>query len=211
MTEKKNKILIVKLGYSETLVPYVRQTCSLGDVFRTTAILHLFKSDHVTWLTDESAIPLLEGNPYIARILPFNLMSVLLLERERFDKVINLEKVPGICALAGRIHAWAHFGFRLDEETGEAEAYDRAYEALAVATREDVRKLNNRSWAELVFEMLGSKWNGESFILGYKPGSVVTHDLGFNIHVGKLLPVKAWPLEHWQELERLVAGRYSVT
>ncbi|MGQ9661564.1 MAG: glycosyltransferase family 9 protein [Kiritimatiellia bacterium] len=209
--QKKNKILIIKLGYSETLVPYVRQTCSLGDVFRTTAILHLFKDDHVTWLTDQTAIPLLEGNPDIARILPFNLLSVLLLERERFDKVINLEKVPGICALAGRIHAWAHFGFRWEEETGEAEAYDRAYEALAVATKDDVKKLNNRSWTELLFEMLGAKWNGESYILGYRPNSVPQYDLGFNFHVGELLPVKAWPIEHWQTLAQMVAGKYSVT
>lgn len=211
MVKKQHKILIIKLGYSETLIPEIGSKCSLGDVFRTTAVLHLFKDDHVTWLTDVAAVPLLEGNPHIDRILSFDLLSVLQLESERFDKVINLEKVPGICALAGRIEAWSHFGFRYDQETGQAEAYELAHEALAVATREDVKKLNDKCWAEVLFDMLGAKWQGESFILGYKPKSVPGYDLGFNTHVGPLMPVKTWPEEHWQELAKLVEGTFTVT
>ncbi len=211
MADKKHKILIIKLGYSETLIPEIGSNCSLGDVFRTTAVLHLFKDDHVTWLTDRAAVPLLEGNPYIDRIMVFDLLSVLQLEGERFDKVLNLEKVPGICALANKISAWSHFGFRLDQETGQAEAYEMAYEALAVATRENIKKLNNKSWVELLFAMLGAQWRGESFVLGYKPKSEPQFDLGFNTHVGKLLPLKVWPGEKWQELARLAEGRLTVT
>jgi len=211
VTNRRHKVLIIKLGHSETLVPHMRQACSLGDVFRTTPVLHLFKRDHVTWLTDEAAIPLLQGNPYIDRILPFDLTSVLQIKSERFDKVINLEKVPGICALAGRIEAWSHYGFRFDKETGTAEAYERAYEALAVATREDVKKLNDKPWIQVLFQMLGSRWKGESYVLGYQPETETQYDLGFNIHVGELMPVKAWPPEHWKSLERLVAGTYTVT
>jgi len=208
---KKHKVLIIKLGYSETLTPHVRPTCSLGDVFRTTPVLHLFRDDHVTWLTDEAAIPLLEGNPYVDRILPFDLMSVMRLESERFDKVINLEKVPGVCALVNRIDAWSHYGFRFDQETGKAEAYEQAYEALAVATREDVKKLNDKPWIQVLFSMLGAEWHGENYILGHRPASEVQYDLGFNIHVGKLMPVKAWPMEHWKQLEKLIEGKFTVT
>lgn len=42
----KEKVLIVKLGFTETI-----DNVSLGDVFMTTAILHLFKNDNVTGLT----------------------------------------------------------------------------------------------------------------------------------------------------------------
>lgn len=211
MAGKQHKILIIKLGYSETLIPEIGSNCSLGDVFRTTAVLHLFKDAHVTWLTDAAAVPLLEGNPYIDRLLIFDLLSVLQLEEERFDKVINLEKVPGICALANKITAWSHFGFRFDQDTGKAEAYEMAYEALAIATRENIKKLNNKAWVELLFAMLGAKWQGESFILGYKPKTVPEFDLGFNIHVGTLLPLKAWPEKNWHELAELAGGDYSVT
>jgi len=205
------KILIIKLGYSETLIPDIRQTCSLGDVFRSTVLLHLFKDDHVTWLTDRAAIPLLEGNPYIQRILPFDLLSVLQLEEERFDRVINLEKIPGVCAMVGQIDAWAHSGFRFDKETGTAQAFDRAHDALAVATREDVKELEGTCWAEVLYSMLGKEWHGESYILGHKPKTEVEYDLGFNMHVGRLIPLKAWPREHWDELAELVKGEYTVT
>jgi heptosyltransferase-2 len=211
MVRKSLKILIIKLGYSETLVPQIRPECSLGDVLRTTAVLHLFKNDHVTWLTDEAALPLLQDNPYIDRLLSFNLLSVLQLEGERFDKVINLEKVPGVCALVNRINAWSHYGFRFDEETGRAEAYERAHEALAVATREEVKKLNDKPWIDVLFNVLGAKWKGESYVLGRKPATQVQYDLGFNTHVGDLLPLKAWPAEHWRELEKLAEGKYTVT
>jgi heptosyltransferase-2 len=211
MVNKQHKILIIKLGYSETLIPEIGSNCSLGDVFRTTAVLHLFAEEHVTWLTDIAAVPLLEGNPYIDRIMAFDLLSVLQLQGERFDKVINLEKVPGICALANKISAWSHFGFRLDQETGQAEAYEMAYEALAVATKENIKKFNNKTWVDLLFTMLGAQWQGESFLLGYKPKTVPEFDLGFNIHVGKLLPLKAWPEKNWHELASLAEGHFSVT
>src|SRR5512145_2420575 len=118
------KVLIIKLGYSETIDPEISRTSSLGDVLRTTVILYPFKDDHVTWLVDAAAYPLLEGNPFINRILIFDLASVLQLQKERFDTVINLEKVPGVCALADSVSAWRRYGFRFDEQRGEAEAYD---------------------------------------------------------------------------------------
>ncbi|HCJ65939.1 MAG TPA: glycosyl transferase, partial [Elusimicrobia bacterium] len=65
------KVLIIKLGYSETLDKEISVTSSLGDVLRTTIILNYFKNDVVTWLVDEKAYPLLEGNPYVKRILIF--------------------------------------------------------------------------------------------------------------------------------------------
>ena len=94
---QKEKVLIIKLGYSETLDGEIGKITSLGDVLRSTVLLHLYKNAHVTWLVDEKAFPLLKGNPYVHRILSYDLSSVLQLQSERFDTVINLEKVPGLC------------------------------------------------------------------------------------------------------------------
>lgn len=208
---RRRRILIIKLGHSETLVPHVRTVCSLGDVLRTTVVLHLFKEDEVTWLTDARALPLLEGNPYVDRLLPFDAESVLALEIERFDKVINLEKDPAVCGMADRIDAWSHYGFRLDEATGKVEAYDEAYEALAMATSDDLKRLSTKTWNEVLYEMLGAQWQGESFLLGYRSSTGEQYDVGFNTHVGSLIPVKAWPDVHWKALESRLAGRFSIT
>lgn len=209
--KKGQKVLIIKLGYSETLDSGISTQCSLGDVLRTTAILHHFKNDSVTWLTDNMAFPLLNGNPYIKRILFFDLMSVLLLLGEEFDVVVNLEKVPALCALAERVKAWRRYGFRLDSHSGKAEAYEHAYNALYISSHMDIKKQHGKPWLEILFEMLGKPYRGENYILGYKPCSKEKFDIGFNIHVGSKWANKAWPEKHWKELEKALIGRYSVS
>ena len=210
---KKQKVLIIKLGYSETLDPEIGRVPSLGDVMRTTVILHCFKSGyHVTWLTDESAYPLLKGNPYIDRILFFNLTTTLQLQAERFDKVVNLEKVPGLCALADSINAWSKYGFRFDPDAGEARSYEGSHDAFKVYT--DINKKRNakRVWQDVLFEMLGKRWRGENYILGYKPVSRIKYQIGLNYLVGTKWPNKVWPKQNWDELQALLeADGYAVS
>ena len=63
----RERVLIIKLGYSETLVNEVSRTTSLGDVLRSTVLLERFKDSSITWLVDEKAIELLKGNPATPR------------------------------------------------------------------------------------------------------------------------------------------------
>ncbi|HON55935.1 MAG TPA: glycosyltransferase family 9 protein, partial [bacterium] len=204
-------VLIIKLGYSETLDAEIGNTCSLGDVLRTTVILHIYKDYDVTWLTDEKALQLLRGNRYIKRILTFDLMSVLLLLGEKFDIMINLEKIPGICALADKIDAWQKYGFRLDRDKGSAEAYEYSQAALNIATQEDEKKRNNKCWQEILFEMLNKKWTNENYILSYKPKTKEIYDIGFNMYVGPKFPIKQWPLDNWKKLANKLEKKYSIT
>jgi len=62
--KRKHKVLIIKVGYSETLAQEISSHTSYGDVLRTTVLLHLYKNDHVTWLVDEKALPILRNNPW---------------------------------------------------------------------------------------------------------------------------------------------------
>jgi len=208
---RHKKILLIKTGYSETFLRKEKCAPSLGDIFRTTVVLHILKQDEVTWLTDEAAIPLLQGNPHIARVLPYNEASRAALLQESFDKIINLEKVPEICAFSDRINAWSHFGFRLNTATGEVDAYDESYYAVAIATREDLKRLNSKPWAVLLYSMLGAVWQGESYTMGYEPTTEERFDIGFNTHVGKDLPVKAWPMAHWKKLEQSLQDTYTIS
>lgn len=207
------KILILKMGYSEFLDKESNsRKVSLGDVLRTTVLLHLFKNDDVTWVTDIESFPLLEGNPYIKRLLPYDLTTVLHIEAEEFDVVINLEKVPGICAWADKIKAWKKYGFRFDSKTGKAEAYDRAFDVLAVSSNPESKKLNERTAQELLFELVGQKWQGENYILGYKPESFQLYDIGLNTQVGQKWPTKSWPSINWDKLESMLKSKgYKVT
>ena len=196
------KVLIIKLGYSETLDPEIGTFPSLGDIMRTTVILNCFEYDHVTWLTDKSAYPLLKDNPLINRLLFLDMFSVMQLQEERFDVVINLEKVPGMCALANKINAWSKRGFRLDPEFGEAQAFDGSQEALRVYTNFDVKRKAEKTWQEVLFDMIGKEWHGEGYVLGYKPQSAPESDVGLNYQIGKKWPSKAW--HGWDDLYRVL-------
>ncbi|OHB36341.1 MAG: hypothetical protein A2Y09_04080 [Planctomycetes bacterium GWA2_39_15] len=207
----KEKVLIIKLGYSETLDGEIGMITSLGDVLRSTVLLHLYKGAHVTWLVDENAFPLLRGNPFIHRILSYNITSILQLQSERFDTVINLEKVPGLCAFSDSLNAWRRYGFRFDPENGVALAYDGSQHVLEICMDPEYKKKTQKYWEEILFEMVGAKWQGESSLLGYKPKSSVIYDIGFNYDVGKKWPNKAWPMEYWKELERLIGNKFTIS
>lgn len=210
-SERQNmaKVLILKLGYSETIDAGISKVTSLGDVLRTTVILYPFADDHVTWMVDEAAYPLLEGNSHINRILLYNLDSVLHLQRERFDTVINLEKVPGICALADSIAARRRYGFRFDAAKGAAEAYDGCEKVFSLCKSIDLKRAHRKSWQESLLQVVGAKWAGQEYILGYQPKTTERYDVGLNWAVGSKWPNKAWPAEQWDELKGLLAGNYS--
>lgn len=206
-----DKVLIIKLGYSETLVNEISRTTSLGDVLRSTVLLDHFKDSHVTWLVDEMAIPLLKGNPLIDRIFPYDLTSVLQLQAERFDTIVNLEKVAGICALADGLRAWRRFGFRFDPDEGVATAYDGSQQVIEICKNTDDKMDSGRYWEDVLFEMVGSKWNNETPKIGYKPKSTETIDIGFNHQVGNKWPVKAWPHNYWIRLKEQIGDDYSIS
>ncbi len=210
---EKEKILIIKTGYSEFLEGHNdSRTVSLGDVLRTTSLLHFYKDANVTWITDRKAFPLLEKNPYIDRLLAYDFTIVEQLKAEKFDTLINLEKVPGICALANKINAWRKYGFRFDPEKGRAEAYDKAFEILAVSGDQKTKKANKRTTQEFLFGMVGATWHEEEYILGYQPKSEEIYDVGLNTTVGEKWPIKAWPIEYWDKLEeKLIEEGFSVT
>jgi heptosyltransferase II len=207
----RHKILIIKVGYSETLDPEISTVTSYGDVLRSTVLLNLYKENHVTWLVDEKAYPILKNNPHIDRVLIYNLTSILHLQAEHFDTVINLEKVPGLCALADSITAWRRYGFRFDVKQGAAEAYQGTEQALALCNNKEKKEKHNRTWQEFLFEMVGAKWTNEEYVFGYEPASQESFDVGFNYKVGEKWPEKGWPLACWKALEAKMDPDLSIS
>jgi heptosyltransferase-2 len=212
MRDQRKRVLIIKPGYSETLDPDSSGVVSLGDILRTTVILHLFPSDQyqVTWVVDQKGAPLLKGNPFIHRLLVINPFTPHLLLSEWFDIVVNFEKEPGICAVSDRIPAWRRYGFRLDPQTHTAVAYDHADEALSFTTDPAAKRRKIKSWSGILYEMLGHKYEGKPYVLGYRPQTEIRYDVGLNHLIGKKFPLKRWPESHWQELHADLARDHVV-
>jgi len=206
------KLLIIKLGYTETLDSSLSLTTSLGDVLRTTFILHFFKDYQISWLVDESAVPLLEGNKRIDNILVYNSNMLNDLKKENFDVIINLEKLPEICLFANYLKAKTYFGFGLDGSGDKIVTYHPKGETL-VKISQDVneRKKNEECWQKLLAESLDRAWNGEEYVLGYVPKTKISYDIGFNWATSKKWTNKAWPKSYWEELESLLKDKYSIS
>ena len=199
------KILIIKLGFSETLDEEISRFSSLGDVLRTTPILTTLKekypNSNITWLVDDAPYALLKGNEYVDRILVWDSFVGFQLMEERFDIVINLEKIAGLCAITNRINAWKKYGFRFDGNTGKYDVYEGSEYAFDLCTKHEIKKNNNKIWQEVLIEMVGGKWEEQPYILGYKPKTQEIHDVGFNYKVGPKFPDKAWADDNWKNLE----------
>lgn len=209
------KVLIIKLGYSETLDPEIGRTPSLGDVVRTTPILwalkEKFPDSHITWLVSEQAEPLLTGNRFIDKLIIWDSFVPFQLMKEKFDVLINLEKIPGVCALADMIDAWVKYGFRFETVTGTYQGYEKGLDFMSYI--EGKRTVKDKGyWQQVLIEMLGVPWQEQRYVIGYQPKPRETYDIGFNYEVGSKWPLKALPMSKWHELEEeLLSLGYSVT
>lgn len=209
------KILIIKLGYSETLDPEIGRIPSLGDVLRTTPILRALKEkypdSHITWLVTEHAEQLLLGNEFLDRILVWDGFVPFQLMKEKFDVLINLEKIAGVCALADMIDAWMKYGFRFDTNTGAYHGYEKGLDFISYIECKKSDKTKGY-WQQVLIQMLGVPWKQQEYVLGYKSKTLETVDFGFNYEVGSKWPYKSLPMDTWKELEGRLNNRgYSVS
>lgn len=212
----RTKILIIKLGYSETFDQEIGKVPSLGDVLRTTPILlglkEKFPDSHISWLISDQSEPLLSGNRLIDRILIWDQFIPFQLMREKFDVVINLEKVPGVAALADMIEAWTKYGFRFDSSEGSYHSYERGMNFISYINDKADGKKSGELWQKMLIEMLGIEWKGQEYTLGYKPETPEVFDVGLNYLAGTKWPTKSMSRERWDILgEKLTSQGLNVS
>lgn len=211
-TKPDKKVLIIKLGYSETLDSALSLTTSLGDVLRTTVILHFFKNYDISWLVDEKALPLLEDNKHINRLIVYNFHGAFQLKKEKFDIIVNLEKVPEICAFSESLVANQYFGFSLSGRNNNIQTCSAGVKKLIELTQDLDKKRNNKDcWQKVLADLLRKPWRGQEYILGYKPRSKIKYDIGFNWTTGGKWTNKAWPRDYWERLSDLISDKYSIS
>jgi len=208
------RILIFKIG-------------ALGDVLRTTPLLRALENTpaprHVTWLVGEGARPLLEGHPRIDRLLTPGYETSALLEIEKFDLLLSLDKDPYSTALAMRIDAHERRGFGRDRFGSLVPLHPDSRYAYDLGLSDDLKFHENRkTYQEIIFEMCGMKWAGEEYDLpGFDPdaqdeswkratleaagvhpnGPVV----GLNTGAGGVFANKAWTVSGYADLAKRLA------
>ncbi len=151
------KILIIKLG-------------AMGDVLRTTPILEALKKNysvcHITWLVDEKSYELLKNNPNIDKILIYNQDSILKLQIERFDLLINLEKIELAIALAELIKAGEKRGFGMSPSGTLRPLNPESLYALNLGIDDNLKFFKNKkSYQQIIFEAIKFQYKREEYCL----------------------------------------------
>lgn len=192
------RILIIKLA-------------AIGDVLRTTPILHALKKEfnpcHITWITDPNAVPLLIDNHLIDYLLSYNNDSLLILLSEHYDMVLNFEKERRALALAKMIQADEKLGFAQTDK-GKLTIYNKESEySLMLGLSDNLKfRQNQKTYMEIIFEMAKLKYNNEEYILPLSIQAEVfatsfkqihkldkyKHIIGIHTGCGTAFPTKAW-------------------
>jgi heptosyltransferase-2 len=191
--------LIIKLG-------------AMGDVLRSTTILNVLEGP-VTWVTRPASVPLLDNNPRLAEVVPFNAADRL--QGRHFDLVACLDDEPEACRLLDRV-TWDHrIGAYL--EGGQVRYGDSAapWYDMGLLSRfgkeraDELKRLNGRAYQEFLFEMFGRRFAGEEYVFGYAPSAGLPSRIGVETRADPRWQLKRWG--RYPELtERLRANGLDV-
>jgi heptosyltransferase-2 len=139
------RILIVKLA-------------AAGDVLRTTCVLPAVRAawpgSQITWVTERSAVPLLEGHPLIDRILPRHAATERLLV-EQFDLVLGLDNDADGGALATLARTGERRGYVLDDRGRVVPVNEGARLWWRMGLDDRLKRANRRTHSDLLHEVCG--------------------------------------------------------
>lgn len=145
----EKKIIIIKLD-------------AVGDVLRTTSILPTLKEKFtdcsITWITKERSYEVLKDNDMIDEIY-FTTDELEHITGNQYDIAINLDSGTDSCAIMNTINAKARYGYY----TANGKPYPvntLANEWYLMGVNDTEKKLNEKTYHEIIHEICGFKYEG---------------------------------------------------
>lgn len=191
------RILLIKLG-------------AMGDVLRTTSILPAlhkkYARPHITWITLEESLTLLDGNPWVDSLVPAGSAGMARLFTETFDAVLNPEATKESSALASLAKAKEKKGFGLSSKGFVFPFHEEAEEIFHLGLFDDLKKANQKTYEQLICELLGLTYERVPPILHLTPDEIqFTETFLAKAGIDSQKPVvglnsgggSRWPLKRW--------------
>jgi heptosyltransferase-2 len=185
------EILLIKLG-------------SMGDVLRTSP-LHPVVDGNVCWVSRGSNQTLL---PRSWNFIQFS-DSKDFLNGRRFDLVLSLDEDPAAADLASTVGSQDLIGTFMDAQNRVSYTdSSRGWFDMGLVSRLGLEKANSlkfansRSYQEILFEMLGKKFDGEEYAIN-------TSNLDLAAPKGELIvgleprAASRWPTKRWNRYQEL--------
>ncbi len=209
----------------QVLVVRVHQ---LGNIVKSTPLLHAlhrrFDDPWVTWLASTPAAPMLRGNPLVNEVIEYSWEAAPYLLSRRFDLVLSLEANPAEAALAQLVPADERLGFGVHESGSLRPLNEQSVGYVSLSLSDPLRfEQNDRTLAQLCFDLLGVPYQGEEYILcpsdeDLSYARALLHRLGVDPDAETLIALatggnterfqnKDWPTDHFASLARLLSAR----
>jgi len=189
-----SKIVIIKTG-------------ATGDVVRTTVLLHLYRNDEITWVTARNNIAVLPARqPNLVRVIAIDDVAGSGLLDEQFDRVISLDDDEKCAKLASAFKAASVFGAYWNGKvlyTADAsEWFDMGLSSrFGKAKADEIKWENKDAYQEILFRMLGHKFNGEEYLI---PENIISAGDGRTIGIEARAGAR-WPTKMWNRYNDLAA------
>jgi ADP-heptose:LPS heptosyltransferase len=188
--------LIVKIG-------------ATGDVVRTTPLLSRLKGQ-VTWLTASKNTVLLQGLNCDLRCFSWDERAKV--SNNHYDLVINLEDTLDVAQFLKTVRCGEVFGAYVDSDGSlrYTENSQRWFDLSLISAhgklRADTLKFQNRqTYQELVFDGLGFRFAGETYLLPEPIETGLSGDVAIAADAGSIWPMKKWA--YYQELKQKLEDR----
>ena len=183
--------LIIKLG-------------ATGDVVRTTPLLRRLEGS-ITWITEEKNRIFLQGIANNLRCLRWEDRAEAL--EGPYDLAINLEDTFDVAAFLRTVTCREIFGAYL-KSSGTLEYSENSRDWFDLSLISSYGKLkadklkfrNRKSYQELIFEGLGFRFAGETYLLPESIEAGLSGDVAIAADSGPIWPMKKWA--YYEELKQ---------
>ncbi len=204
------KILIIKLD-------------AVGDVLRTTCLLQglkgKYQDSHITWLTRKNAVELFENNDLVDTVLDCSIESLIQIQLEKYDLVINVDATPLSAQLAMLSKGDKKIGFGYDEKGFVYSFNKEAQKWFEMGLFDDVKKANTQSYQSIILDICGLNPSKHEIIFRlseeerqfaneFKLRHGITQEIiiGLNTGAGKRWKQKSWTIEGYCGLIELITA-----
>ena len=187
---------------------------ALGAVLMTTALLAAVKRrdpvSTVHWVTLPAAVPLLQHNPYLDRVWPYDFETVSILQAVEYDRVYSVDKAYRSDALAMLVTSKEKLGFGLDAQGAIVPFNKEAEYAYQLGLDDQLKfKRNTVTGVKFLAQTLKLDYRGEGYVLDLTPAEKQAAQdfrakskihksdiaIGFNTGCSELFPNKKMTVE----------------
>lgn len=193
---------------------------AIGDVLRTTCLLQglkeKYQGSHITWLTRRNAIELFENNELVNTVLDCSPESLIQIQLEKYDLVINVDAAPFSAQLAMLAKGNKKIGFGYNEKGFVYPFNKEAQKWFEMGLFDDVKKANTQSYQSIILDICGLNPSRYEVIFRlseeerqFADGFKLRHGIqkmviGLNTGAGKRWKQKSWTIDGYCGLIELI-------